>query len=232
MRWHSSPAIYEKECFNFPGFLTVFRKGTDMNNKMNRLDYVNYRHVCHKWHFRLTKSVITCLESKNYSQMRNSVIVLTKILPNFPRMTQIGMAIERRVDKLSKEEKDKRPDIYALVILYAGQLMSKKPTWVQETEFHIKEQHRIRHNSSGSQTAHHESVLREMLMDAPKMSNLNPVQEKRRELQKTTASTCSRVKKEARDSLDQYHRQAGTDQTEDSVRPKTPKEEKLKKSDR
>uniref|UniRef100_A0A2C9JZK7 THO complex subunit 2 n=1 Tax=Biomphalaria glabrata TaxID=6526 RepID=A0A2C9JZK7_BIOGL len=48
MRWHSSPAIYEKECFNFPGFLTVFRKGTDMNNKMNRLDYVNYRHVCHK----------------------------------------------------------------------------------------------------------------------------------------------------------------------------------------
>ncbi|KAK6976998.1 THO complex subunit 2, partial [Biomphalaria glabrata] len=55
MRWHSSPAIYEKECFNFPGFLTVFHKGTDVNNKMNRLDYVNYRHVCHKWHFRLTK---------------------------------------------------------------------------------------------------------------------------------------------------------------------------------
>ncbi|XP_055892410.1 THO complex subunit 2-like [Biomphalaria glabrata] len=74
-------------------------------------------------------------------------------------MTQIGMAIERQVDKLSKEEKDKRPDIYALVIGYAGQLKSKKPTWVQETEFHIKE-------------------------DAPKMSNLNSVQEKRRELQK------------------------------------------------
>ncbi|KAH9492653.1 THO complex subunit 2, partial [Bulinus truncatus] len=139
MRWHSSPAIYEKECFNFPGFLTVFRKGTDMNNKMDRLDYENYRHVCHKWHFRLTKSVITCLESKNYSQIRNSLIVLTKILPHFPRMTQIGMAIERRVDKLSKEEKDKRPDIYALAIGYAGQLKSKKSTWVQETDFHIKE---------------------------------------------------------------------------------------------
>nr|KAI8731283.1 THO complex subunit 2 [Biomphalaria glabrata] len=152
MRWHSSPAIYEKECFNFPGFLTVFRKGTDMNNKMNRLDYVNYRHVCHKWHFRLTKSVITCLESKNYSQMRNSLIVLTKILPNFPRMTQIGMAIERRVDKLSKEEKDKRPDIYALVILYAGQLMSKKPTWVQETKFHIKEPKKTNNTAAQNQT--------------------------------------------------------------------------------
>ncbi|BFZ15044.1 hypothetical protein BsWGS_18083 [Bradybaena similaris] len=139
MRWHSSPATYEKECYNFPGFLTVFRKGTDLNNKMDRLDYENYRHVCHKWHFRLTKSVITCLESKNYSQIRNSLIVLTKILPHFPRMTQIGMAIERRVDKLSKEEKDKRPDIYALAVGYAGQLKSKKSTWVQETEFHIKE---------------------------------------------------------------------------------------------
>ncbi|KAI8731217.1 THO complex subunit 2 [Biomphalaria glabrata] len=123
-----------------------------MNNKMNRLDYVNYRHVCHKWHFRLTKSVITCLESKNYSQMRNYLIVLTKILPNFPRMTQIGMAIERRVDKLSKEEKDKRPDIYALVILYAGQLMSKKPTWVQETEFHIKEPKKTNNTAAQNQT--------------------------------------------------------------------------------
>ncbi|KAI8730812.1 THO complex subunit 2 [Biomphalaria glabrata] len=100
----STLITYDRECFNFPGFLTVFRKGTDMNNKMNRLDYENYRHVCHKWHFRLTK-----------------------ILPHFPRMTQIGMAIERQVDKLSKE-KDKRPDIYALVIGYAGQLKSKKPT--------------------------------------------------------------------------------------------------------
>ncbi|XP_012937232.1 THO complex subunit 2 [Aplysia californica] len=139
MRWHSSPAIYEEECYNFPGFLTVFRKGTDLTNKMDRLDYENYRHVCHKWHFRLTKSVITCLESKNYSQIRNSLIVLTKILPHFPRMTQIGMAIERRVDKLSKEEKDKRPDIYALAIGYSGQLKSKKVVWVQETDFHIKE---------------------------------------------------------------------------------------------
>ncbi|KAI8730848.1 THO complex subunit 2 [Biomphalaria glabrata] len=148
----STLITYDRECFNFPGFLTVFRKGTDMNNKMNRLDYVNYRHVCHKWHFRLTKSVITCLESKNYSQMRNSLIVLTKILPNFPRMTQIGMAIERRVDKLSKEEKDKRPDIYALVILYAGQLMSKKPTWVQETEFHIKEPKKTNNTAAQNQT--------------------------------------------------------------------------------
>nr|KAI8727622.1 THO complex subunit 2 [Biomphalaria glabrata] len=225
MRWHSSPAIYEKECFNFPGFLTVFRKGTDMNNKMNRLDYVNYRHVCHKWHFRLTKSVITCLESKNYSQMRNSLIVLTKILPNFPSMTQIGMAIERRVDKLSKEEKDKRPDIYALVILYAGQLMSKKPTWVQETEFHIKEPKKTNNTAAQNQTQQQwqsdssSGISTKRDVDG-RSKDVKP--ELMTFISQTTASTCSRVKKEARDSPDQYHRQAGTDQTEDSG-PKRPR---------
>ena len=39
-----------------------------------------------------------------------------QILPHFPRIVQIGMAIERRVDKLSKEEKDKRPDLHVLAM--------------------------------------------------------------------------------------------------------------------
>jgi THO complex subunit 2 len=105
-----------QECANYPGFVTVFRKGSDSNNKMDRLDYENFRHVVHKWHFRITKAIIACLESGNFIQIRNALIILTKVLAHFPRIVQIGMAIERRVDKLSKEEKDKRPDIYALAI--------------------------------------------------------------------------------------------------------------------
>ncbi|XP_076446186.1 THO complex subunit 2-like [Babylonia areolata] len=139
MKWHSSTSIYEKECANYPGFVTIFRKGSDSNNKMDRLDYENFRHVCHKWHFRITKAIISCLESGNFIQIRNALIILTKILPHFPRIVQIGMAIERRVDKLSKEEKDKRPDLYALAIGYSGQLKMRKATWVPETDFHIKE---------------------------------------------------------------------------------------------
>ncbi|KAK7097709.1 THO complex subunit 2-like isoform X2 [Littorina saxatilis] len=139
MRWHGSFNIYDKECANYPGFVTVFRKGSDSNNKMDRLDFENFRHVCHKWHFRITKAIIACLESGSFIQIRNALIILTKILPHFPRIVQIGMAIERRVDKLSKEEKDKRPDLYALAIGYSGQLKMKKATWVPEADFHIKE---------------------------------------------------------------------------------------------
>ena len=28
MRWHSDPDIYEKECGDFPGFVTVVRSGS------------------------------------------------------------------------------------------------------------------------------------------------------------------------------------------------------------
>ena len=85
-------------------------------NKADQLDFENYRHVCHKWHFRITKAMVACLESGNYIQIRNALIVLTKILPNYPKIQQFGQALERRVDRLRQEEKDKRPDIYALAM--------------------------------------------------------------------------------------------------------------------
>ncbi|XP_069131332.1 THO complex subunit 2-like isoform X4 [Argopecten irradians] len=139
MRWHSNRSIYEKECASYPGFVTVFRKGTDSNNKADQLDYENYRHVCHKWQFRITKAMVSCLESGKFIQIRNALIVLTKILQHYPRITQFGQALERRVDRLRQEEKDKRQDIYALAMGYSGQLKSKKTTWVQEAEFHLKD---------------------------------------------------------------------------------------------
>ena len=44
MRWHSDPEIYEKECGDFPGFVTVVRSGaknSDGTNKVSNL-YENY----------------------------------------------------------------------------------------------------------------------------------------------------------------------------------------------
>ena len=34
------------------------------------LDYENYRHITFKWHFKLTKSLVILLESKDYMQVR------------------------------------------------------------------------------------------------------------------------------------------------------------------
>jgi len=48
----------------------------------------------------------------------------------------VGQALERRVDRVHKEEKDKRPDLYALAMGYAGQLKGRKSHWLAEHAFH------------------------------------------------------------------------------------------------
>ncbi|XP_070553830.1 THO complex subunit 2-like isoform X2 [Ptychodera flava] len=141
MRWHSEKHIYEKECGNYPGFVTVLRASNmESSSKADQLDYENFRHVCHKWQYKITKAVVICLESQEYVQIRNTLIVLTKILPYYPMVQNFGQALERRVDKIRHEEKDKRPDIYALAMGYSGQLKAKKSAMMPENLFHLKDE--------------------------------------------------------------------------------------------
>lgn len=48
----------------------------------------------------------------------------------------VGQALERRVDRVHKEEKEKRPDLYALAMGYSGLLKSRKSHWLAEQDFH------------------------------------------------------------------------------------------------
>ncbi|XP_037543995.1 THO complex subunit 2 isoform X2 [Nematolebias whitei] len=140
-RWHSDRSVYEKECVNYPGFLTIFRAtGWDGGNTVDQLNYENFRHVVHKWHYMLTKASVHCLETGDYTHIRNILIVLTKILPCYPKVLNLGQALECRVHKICLEEKDKRPDLHALAMGYSGRLKSQKVHMVPENEFHHKEQ--------------------------------------------------------------------------------------------
>ena len=49
------------------------------SNEKTYLDYENFRHITFKWHFKMTKSLVVCLESQDYVQIRNGLIVLTKV---------------------------------------------------------------------------------------------------------------------------------------------------------
>ncbi|KAH3839564.1 hypothetical protein DPMN_112996, partial [Dreissena polymorpha] len=158
MRWHSNKEFYDKECGTYPGFVTVFRKGENSNTKADQLDFENYRHVCHKWHFRITKAMVACIESGNYIQIRNALIILTKILPHYPRILQFGSPLERRVDRLKQEEKEKRPDLFALAMGYSGQLKAKKSTWVPEHEFHVRDKEK-KQGAGSSQSVSAQSSL-------------------------------------------------------------------------
>lgn len=134
MNWHKDKAVFEKECAKYPGFVTKFCEKDPIH-----VDFENYRHVCHKWHYRLTKAFILCLDSGDYIQIRNSLIILTKLLPQFPVMISFAQAIERRVENIRNDEKEKRPDLFALATGYSGQLKARKTSFIPESEFHIKE---------------------------------------------------------------------------------------------
>ena len=81
--------------------------------------------------------MVSCLESGQYVQIRNALVVLTKLLPVYPKLTNHGQALEQRADRLSRAEKENRPDLYQLAFAYGGQLRAKKSTWVVERDFHL-----------------------------------------------------------------------------------------------
>ncbi|KAF6022557.1 THOC2 [Bugula neritina] len=187
MGWRASKEVYEKECSKHPGFVTTFRAGAAGTNYAE-LSFEDFRHVCHKWQFRMTKASIACFESGNYTQIRNTLIVLTKVLPHFPMIIGVGQALERRVDRVHKEEKDKRPDLYALAMGYAGQLKGRKSHWLAEHAFHyVNPAKQAAKDASKAEAAKAESAA-----TTPKVIKAEPKAESRStsssESQKSSAS--------------------------------------------
>lgn len=79
--------------------------------------------------------MVFCLESKEYMQIRNALIILMRILPHFPMLVKLSQIIERKVEKVREEEKNKRQDLFVLASSYIGQLKTKSGM-VLESEFH------------------------------------------------------------------------------------------------
>ncbi|XP_034949841.1 THO complex subunit 2 [Chelonus insularis] len=136
MRWHSEKAIFDKECSNYPGFVTKFRVSNQFSEANDMVGFENYRHVCHKWHYKITKAIVVCLDSKDYVQIRNSLIILIKILPHFPVLAKLSQILERKVEKVREEERGQRQDLHVLATSYSGQLKAKTPHMIRESDFH------------------------------------------------------------------------------------------------
>ncbi|KAL7676486.1 hypothetical protein ACOME3_002739 [Neoechinorhynchus agilis] len=153
MRWHRDKEIYDKECLHYPGFLTMFRHASTPSSNANQqqpstekspeeqLDYENFRHVCFKWHYTLTRSIVSCLESGDYPQIRNALKILTKLLvADYPKVVRLYENIEKKVEAICSAQKDKRDDVATLAVAYLGQLRAIRGNVVPEEQFHFKPQ--------------------------------------------------------------------------------------------
>ncbi|CAH1103884.1 unnamed protein product [Psylliodes chrysocephalus] len=160
MRWHKSKDVFERECANYPGFVTKYRKNNQHADNLDNVDYENYRHVCHKWHYKLAKAMVTCLESKDYIQIRNSLIILIKIIQHFPILIKLSQFIEKRIEKVRDEEKNNRQDLFTLSSSYLGLLKQRSSggQLMRENDFHIpleKEKGSKNHDLKSEGTSKH-----------------------------------------------------------------------------
>ncbi|XP_021843215.1 THO complex subunit 2 isoform X2 [Spinacia oleracea] len=125
--WKSDESVYERECGNMPGFAVYYRYPNSQ-----RVTYGQFIKVHWKWSQRITRLLIQCLESAEYMEIRNALIMLTKISSVFPVTRKSGINIEKRVAKIKGEE---REDLKVLATGVAAALAARKPSWITEDEF-------------------------------------------------------------------------------------------------
>ncbi|XP_017222292.2 THO complex subunit 2 [Daucus carota subsp. sativus] len=125
--WKSDESIYERECGNMPGFAVYYRYPNSQ-----RVTYGQFIKVHWKWSQRITRLLIQCLESPEYMEIRNALILLTKISAVFPVTRKSGINLEKRVAKIKSDE---REDLKVLATGVAAALAARKSSWVTEEEF-------------------------------------------------------------------------------------------------
>lgn len=146
--WHSDPKIYNEQCEQYPGSII------NVENS-EHITYENFRDICYKWHYRLTRAFTVALESNNYVLIRNALIVMISIIEFYPAIKHFGKGIGMKIEEVRNNEKESRQDLYALATAYAGKLDEKRPTLIPEANFHTVDDrapntHRERHSSSSS----------------------------------------------------------------------------------
>jgi THO complex subunit 2 len=128
-QWHSSAQIYGEQCEHFPGSIINIDNSEYIN-------YETYRDICYKWHYRLTRSFSVALESNNYIQIRNALIVMISIIDYYPAIKHFGKGIGIKIEEVRANEKDNRQDLYALATAYAGRLDEIRSRMIPESNFH------------------------------------------------------------------------------------------------
>ena len=126
--WKGDEATYEKECTAVSGFNMKF---ADPSSK--KVSYEEFVKLVYKWHLRIAKSFLSCLEGDNYLEIRNSLMVLTKVVKVFPAISRIGAHILRKVEKI--KENDERGDLKTMAARYLAMLQREKPRWKADNHF-------------------------------------------------------------------------------------------------
>ncbi|EDQ84834.1 uncharacterized protein MONBRDRAFT_34529 [Monosiga brevicollis MX1] len=127
-KWHGSKVEFERQ-----------QSGFASQGHRAIITYEDFRSLCYKWHCKLTKALIMLLEAdaKDADILQRALVVLTKLMPYFPRLRVIGQGLEKRIKALADSE-ETRSDVRVMARACLGQLRAIKDTLVAEGDFHTK----------------------------------------------------------------------------------------------
>lgn len=123
-RWYQSGATYEEDALHGKSGFSV-----DLNDPKKKLPHRQYKLVYAKWHKWMAKVFSTTLASEEYMPMRNTLIILTKLIDVFPASKSTAESMLEIVEALTKED---REDIKIMAKRYFALLTKRKSSLVED----------------------------------------------------------------------------------------------------
>ncbi|KAI8905965.1 transcription factor/nuclear export subunit protein 2-domain-containing protein [Gorgonomyces haynaldii] len=93
------------------------------------LTHESFKQLMLKWHNRLFRVVELCFSGSEYMQLRNAIILLQKLAPDYPIDASIGKKLVKKLRQI--EQREERKDVILLATSYRGILMANRPKWLQ-----------------------------------------------------------------------------------------------------
>ncbi|KAG2361997.1 transcription factor/nuclear export subunit protein 2-domain-containing protein [Suillus spraguei] len=93
------------------------------------LSWTGFKQILRKWHRKLGRSLLSCIETTEFMHVYNAIIVLKEILPVFPlaAVGDAGPAIDTVMEKFL--EKEERGDLKILGRAYSASLKKRESFW-------------------------------------------------------------------------------------------------------
>eukprot|EP00899_Mesostigma_viride_P021065 jgi/Mesvir1/28960/Mv17737-RA.1 len=126
----SSKAVFEEEAAGKPGFSLSSNKA-----RPKRLEFESYEQICAKWHKLMYGNFCRMLDTGGYPEIRNALIVLSKIVHLFPMTKKAGGVLAAKVAKVKAD--DAREDLRVLATRYHAQLQTRRPAWIDEDRYYM-----------------------------------------------------------------------------------------------
>ncbi|KAG3194289.1 THO complex subunit 2 [Phytophthora cactorum] len=124
LRWYQNGATYDDEAIHGKIGLSL-----DLHDDKKRLAHRQFKSAYARWHKQLELVYTTALSSGEYMPIRNSLVVLTKLIDVFPAGRGTAHVVLNIVEKLTNED---REDIKIMAKRYFALLTKRKTSLIDD----------------------------------------------------------------------------------------------------